>query len=96
MIDILSFDEDGTERPIEVKATSSENLQFGFYLTDNELKKSKELPNFHIYFVFQATGKSPKVFPLRNPVLENGNFDIHPVNYRVFPCVRPVPNTTGN
>jgi len=50
------------------------------------LEKSKQLSNFHIYFVFDSTGKSPKIFPLRNPIFENGDFEIHPINYRLIPC----------
>ena len=81
--DILSFDEDGAERPIEVKATTAPDLRNGFYITANELKKLAELPNFHIYFVFSAMGKSPRVFALKQPNLKDLGFELVPLNYLV-------------
>lgn len=81
--DILSFDEDGTERQIEVKATTAPNLQYGFYISANELKKSVELPNYHLYLVFSALSKSPRVFIMKQPNLKGLGFDLEPLNYLV-------------
>jgi hypothetical protein len=60
--DILSFDDDGTERTIEIKATTGPNLQNVFYISANELEKSAELPNYHLHIVFSALSKAPCVF----------------------------------
>jgi hypothetical protein len=79
--DILSFDENGTERPIEVKATTGKNLSFGFYITKNEVKTAKEEPNYHLYIVFEAMSKHPKILPLKKPSLDGGAFKLQPVIY---------------
>jgi hypothetical protein len=50
--DIKSIDENGDERLIEVKATSS-SLETPFYITRNELELSKQNPdNYYLYRVF--------------------------------------------
>jgi hypothetical protein len=59
--DILSFDETGAERPIEVKATTAPDLRLGFCITANELEQAATLPNYHIYFVFAAMSRKPRV-----------------------------------
>ena len=81
--DILSFDEDGTERPIEVKATTALNLQNGFYISANELEKAAELPNYHLYIVFAALSKAPRVFIMKKPDLNSAAFVLKPMNYLV-------------
>ncbi len=70
--DILSFDEDGSERPIEVKSTTSSTLDRGFYLTANELEKTSQLSNYHIYFVFSALSEAPKIYRHKNPNFDEG------------------------
>ena len=82
--DILSFDDDGTERPIEVKATTAPNLQNGFYLSANELEKSAELPNYHLYLVFSALSNAPRIFMMKKPYLNGTAFVLQPINYRVI------------
>lgn len=77
--DILSFDDDGTERPIEVKATSAENLERGFYVTANEVDKATSLTNYYLYFVFSATSNHPKVHPAKNLFGDSGALDLRPV-----------------
>lgn len=81
--DILSFEDDGTERPIEVKATTGPNLQNGFYLSANELEKSAELANYHLYIVFSALSKSPRVFRMKQPNLKDLGFELEPLIYLV-------------
>jgi hypothetical protein len=85
--DILSFDDDGAERPIEVKSTTS-NLDPGFYLTANELEKSKELANYHFYFVFSAMSKNPRIFRLKEPKLEGPDFSMRPVTFHVTRTIK--------
>jgi hypothetical protein len=81
--DILSFDDDGTERPIEVKATTGKNLDRGFYLTHNELEKAGALPNYHLYIVFSAMSKQPRILPLKHPALNGADFMLRPVAFHV-------------
>lgn len=79
--DILSFDQDGTERPIEVKATMGKTLERGFYITANEVDKASKLPNYYIYFVFSAMSKRPRVLPVKKPKLSGGNFNLKAIAY---------------
>jgi len=83
--DILSFDNDGTERPIEVKATTGPNLKNGFYISANELEKSAELANYHLYIVFSALSKAPRIFIMKKPDLHSQAFVLQPINYLVTP-----------
>ena len=81
--DILSYDENGNERYIEVKATTGHNLSGGFYLTGNELKKSTEIENFYIYFVFNTETAAPQVFRMQQPDLNGDHFKLRPLVYHV-------------
>lgn len=49
--DILSFDEFGNKKYIEVKSSVS-NYKSNFFLTDNEMKTINRLENYYIYRVF--------------------------------------------
>jgi hypothetical protein len=79
--DILSYDEDGSERPIEVKAMSGKTLDRGFYITANEAEKASSLSNYHIYFVFSAMSRKPRVLPVKNPLAKVSNFELRPTAY---------------
>ncbi len=81
--DILSFDDDGTERPIEVKATSAPDLRNGFYITAKELEKSGKLPNYRLYIVFSAMSKSPRILTIKQPAFNGVDFLPRPVAYHV-------------
>ena len=81
--DILSFDEDGTPRYIEVKATANKTICDGFYITNNELMKSQELQNYFLYFVLAARSTEPLIFPLAQPNFRDNKYVIEPVNYYV-------------
>jgi len=89
--DILSFDEDGAERPIEVKATTASDLQLGFYITANELDRASQVPNYHLYFVFDAMSKSPRVLPMKKPELKGAGFTIRALNFHVTANQAPLP-----
>lgn len=66
--DILSFEENGKEKLIEVKTTRS-RAETPFFVTTNELKVSKEHPDiYHLVRVY-SFGHDPAWFPLR------GNLD---------------------
>lgn len=49
--DVLSFNDDGSERYIEVKTTCN-GLKEPFYVTSNELEKSNTLNNYYLYRVY--------------------------------------------
>lgn len=79
--DILSFDNDGTVRPIEVKATSGNTLERGFYITANEVEQASKQKNYHIYFVFSAMSKHPQVLQMKDPLLNGGDFELKAIAY---------------
>ncbi len=81
--DILSYDNDGAERYIEVKSTTSGLSHEQFYISANEIEKSKKLNNYYLYFVFKID-KNPEVRFLECPNLEdNKYFKLIPQSYLV-------------
>lgn len=80
--DLLSFEENGKSRYIEVKTTRHNVGQFSFFISANELKKAKELDNYYIYVVFNADKTNPKILPIKSPFREN-NFKLIPITYKV-------------
>lgn len=82
--DILSFDEDGTERYVEVKATRSKVGDANFFLSINELKTAQEKENYYVYLVYDILSKEPKIWIMGNPFNpENKNINIAPINFKV-------------
>lgn len=82
--DVLSFEVDGTEKYIEVKATRAKTGPAKFFLTINELETAKELKNYFVYIVYGVLLDSPKVWSIRNPFNpENANTIMKPVNFKV-------------
>jgi Domain of unknown function (DUF3883) len=81
--DIHSFEEDGADRFIEVKATSAENLNRGFYISANELKRATGLGNYYVYLVFSALSKKPRVLPVKQPDFRGNDFVLDPVLFHV-------------
>ena len=72
--DILSFEEDGRERLIEVKTTKG-GVHMPFYLTANELRVSnREKHRYHLYRVFDFR-RTPKFFSLKGAVDSNANLE---------------------
>jgi hypothetical protein len=60
--DILSCELDGSPRYIEVKASQKSGTRFSFYLTPNEWKQSRALPNYRFYLVLNVQSTRPIVF----------------------------------
>lgn len=82
--DILSFDDDGTERQIEVKSTSMDSFYKGFFLSVNELEKSKILDNYYLYLVSSAMTDKPLIYQIPKPAYsEPEEFILSPVLYNV-------------
>ncbi|WP_315307631.1 DUF3883 domain-containing protein [Enterococcus devriesei] len=83
--DIRSYNEDGTERQIEVKSTSSlKSKKLEFYLSANELQRAKILPNYLLYRVFDVE-ESPEIVMIESPfsIEKIDEIDITPTNYFV-------------
>jgi hypothetical protein len=59
--DIESFDEDETPRLIEVKAARRDKGVMTFFLSENEWKKSRTLPNYFFYLMFDARAISVSI-----------------------------------
>ena len=82
--DVLSFEEDGSEKYIEVKSTKSKTGTANFLISDNQIRKSKSKDNFYVYVVFEANQKNPKIWKLKKPFDQPENkVKITPVSYRV-------------
>ena len=81
--DILSINPDGTNRYIEVKATTGNVGDVDFYYTENEFEKAKEQgKDYYIYIVFEIKSKNPKIWRIQNPFLVS-NAWMKPVQYKV-------------
>ncbi len=82
--DILSFETDGKERYIEVKATSHDSFDYGFFLSPNERKKSEELPNYYLYLVASARSEHPIISFISQPNFSSQrNFELSTSVYHV-------------
>lgn len=77
--DILSQEPDGSPRHIEVKAARFTGGRLSFFLSANEWRKSRELPNYYFYMVLQARSLAPQVRILRADQLTESC--ISPINY---------------
>ncbi len=66
--DILSYEENGAERYIEVKASAQLSQGLRFYMSANEMAKSISLPNYFVYFVDDINTSSPRVTPISCPL----------------------------
>jgi hypothetical protein len=68
--DIISFEQiEGTERiekQIEVKSVQNTKTK-RFYLTRNELEKSRKLPNYYVYLVDNSNIERPIITKLQRP-----------------------------
>ncbi|WP_324023740.1 DUF3883 domain-containing protein [Maribacter sp. BPC-D8] len=82
--DIISFEKDGTQKQIEVKAISKGNSYKSFIITKNELQKSKTYPNYYLYCVSELESQKPTILRLKHPDFENENlFKSEPLTFRI-------------
>ena len=83
--DILSFEEDGRKKYIEVKSTNnSPSSTVNFLITSNEWEKAEELKNYYIYIVFNVKSEKPKIGKLRDPFsLQGKGLTLTPISFRV-------------
>ena len=83
--DIISFEIDGTQKQIEVKAISINKSNKSFFLTRNELKKSKEYPNYYLYCLSKLSSEKPKILRIKQPNFENeDDFKMEPMTYKII------------
>jgi hypothetical protein len=68
--DVASFNEDGSQRYIEVKTSSSSSNGIRFYMSANEMLKSKTLENYYVYYVDAVNTKKPRITPIKCPLNE--------------------------
>ena len=80
--DVKSFDENGTEKFIEVK-TTEKTIGTAFFISRNEVEVSRELGSqywvYRVYDLNKKTGKA-KFYPLNGPVEDH--FDLVPESYK--------------
>lgn len=84
--DIKSFEENGEEKFIEVKSTSqSPDANANFLISSNQYSKAKDIKNYYFYIVFNAKGKKPRIWRIKNPLrYENNGLTLVPISYRVI------------
>ena len=82
--DILSVNEDGTPRYIEVKATQRNVGDMDFYYTENEYETAKKYgKDYYIYVVYEILTPQPKVWIIKNPFNDGVGIEMKPVKYKV-------------
>lgn len=79
--DVLSFEENGQEKHIEVKTKSSKLNYMDFYISDNEYEKLNTSENHYIYYVSNLKSINPQLFILGKEILDRKY--LKPVLYRV-------------
>jgi len=84
--DILSFEKDGSERHIEVKATTNpRSSEDQFYVTENERASALDDPAWQIVRVWN-TGATPEIGDLGNPFSHSEEWTITPNSWKVRTC----------
>ncbi|NCA85124.1 MAG: DUF3883 domain-containing protein [Clostridia bacterium] len=82
--DVLSFESDGKQKQIEVKAISVNRNAKSFIITRNEFSKSKTYSNYYVYCVTELNSGNPKILRIKNPDFENNkDFLIESLTYKV-------------
>jgi hypothetical protein len=84
--DIISYDEFGNIKYIEVKTTTKKAAE-GFYISDGELKVVGAFNGYHIYRVFNFNAKSNtgSIFKISSLEDFNSYFNTTPTTYKVIP-----------
>jgi hypothetical protein len=82
--DILSFDEKGNEKKIEVKSTSvGKSEEFSFNISPNEINIAKESENYFIYVVYAVKTKNPSIYIISHPFKVESQLYLEPVAFKV-------------
>lgn len=82
--DITSYDIDGNEMKIEVKATVIEQPKsFSFNISRNEKTVAESSNNYFIYLVYGVNTERPKIHIIKEPFRSEGQLTIEPDGYIV-------------
>lgn len=82
--DIVSYDEYGNEKKIEVKATfQKQGNNFSFNISKNEKAVAESVEDYYIYLVFAVDTKAPKIHIIKNPFKNNDPVSVEPSGYTV-------------
>jgi len=69
--DVLSFDQDGSERYIEVKTSAKKSTNIRFFMSQNEHDASRTLNNYYIYYVDGINDIKPRITQIKDPLKNN-------------------------
>lgn len=82
--DVLSYELDGTEKLIEVKATLRKVGASKIFLSANELKISEESENYYFYIIYETGSKRPKIWRIKaKKLISDKNIIKEPVLYQL-------------
>lgn len=82
--DILSFDQEGNERYLEVKTTKTNGKNFSFILTRNEFETAKYYGKRYSFVIVFDILSNPRIWYMGNPFVEEPyKVKIQPTQYRV-------------
>jgi hypothetical protein len=66
--DILSYEDDGRERYIEVKTSTNKSDAIRFFMSQNEYDIARTCANYYVYFVDGANDKTPRISIIKDPI----------------------------
>ena len=82
--DILSYDDNGNEKYIEVKSTTRKIGYSVFFISANELEVSRNKQNYYFYFVYDAHTTSPQIWAQRpEDILDSDRIKREATSYRI-------------
>ena len=82
--DILSYDQEGNERYLEVKTTKTNGKNFSFILTRNEFETAKYYGKRYSFVIVFDILSNPRIWYMGNPFVEEPyKVKIQPTQYRV-------------
>lgn len=83
--DILSRDDKGRKKYIEVKSTIQSVHTFKrFFISANEYYQACNKYNYYIYMVFEVNTKHPKILKLKKPFKDESKYIKVPESYKIF------------
>ncbi|MFA6322933.1 MAG: DUF3883 domain-containing protein [Candidatus Buchananbacteria bacterium] len=83
--DILSRDDRGRKKYIEVKSTIQSVHTFKrFFISANEYYQACNKYNYYIYIVFEVNTKHPKILKLKNPFKDESKYIKVPESFKIF------------
>lgn len=86
--DVLSYEEDGREKQIEVKSTMEHKSSITFFISQNEVDRARELDNYWLYIVTGVGKDVPKIYKYKQPFgktkeQDYSEFKLIATNYKV-------------